>query len=327
MSLPAELRQRLSLPIIAAPMFLVSGPKLVIAACRAGVVGSFPTVNARGAEELEAWLSEIDAALACGDGAGGDGAGGGPAPYAANLIVHRTSSRLPGDLELVVKHRVALVIASVGHPGPVLGPVHDYGGRVLCDVASMRHVEKALDAGVDGLVLLCAGAGGQTGWLNPFAFVRAVRALYDGPVILAGGIADGISVRAAEALGADLADLGTRFIATAESLASAGYRRMLVESGVDDIVLTPAFTGLPTNMLRPSIEAAGLDADALPARGKREVEKDIDAGAQSKTRWRDIWSAGHGVDAVTSVLPVSELVAELKAEYERAGAGDPLARA
>ena len=317
MSLPAELRQRLSLPIIAAPMFLVSGPALVIAACRAGVVGSFPTVNARGAEELEAWLSEIDAALACGDGVGGDGeGGGGPAPYAANLIVHRTSSRLPGDLEVVVKHRVALVIASVGHPGPVLGPVHDYGGRVLCDVASMRHVEKALEAGVDGLVLLCAGAGGQTGWVNPFAFVRAVRALYDGPVILAGGIADGISVRAAEALGADLAYIGTRFIATAESLASEGYRRMLVKSGVDDIVLTPAFTGLPTNMLRPSIEAAGLDPDSLPARGKLEVEKDIDAGAQPKKRWRDIWSAGHGVDAVTSVLPVSELVAELKAEYE-----------
>ena len=312
MSLPAELRQRLSLPIIAAPMFLVSGPALVIAACRAGVVGSFPTVNARGAEELEAWLSEIDAALACGDEEGG----GGPAPYAANLIVHRTSSRLPGDLEVVVKHRVALVIASVGHPGPVLGPVHDYGGRVLCDVASMRHVEKALEAGVDGLVLLCAGAGGQTGWVNPFAFVRAVRALYDGPVILAGGIADGISVRAAEALGADLAYIGTRFIATAESLASEGYRRMLVKSGIDDIVLTPAFTGLPTNMLRPSIEAAGLDPDTLPARGKLEVEKDIDAGAQPKKRWRDIWSAGHGVDAVTSVLPVSELVAELKAEYE-----------
>ncbi len=312
MSLPAELRQRLSLPIIAAPMFLVSGPALVIAACRAGVVGSFPTVNARGAEELEAWLSEIDAALGLGAGVGG----GRPAPYAANLIVHRTSSRLAGDLEVVVKHRVALVIASVGHPGPVLGPVHDYGGRVLCDVASMRHVEKALDAGVDGLVLLCAGAGGQTGWVNPFAFVRAVRALYDGPVILAGGIADGISVRAAEALGADLAYIGTRFIATAESLASEGYRRMLVKSGVDDIVLTPAFTGLPTNMLRPSIEAAGLDPDSLPARGKLEVEKDIDAGAQPKKRWRDIWSAGHGVDAVTSVLPVSELVAELKAEYE-----------
>ncbi len=313
MSLPAEHRQRLSLPVIAAPLFLVSGPALVIAACRAGVVGSFPTVNARGAEELEAWLSEIDAALDCDDGVGGAG----PAPYAANLIVHRTSTRLSGDLELVVKHRVALVIASVGHPGAVLGPVHDYGGRVLCDVASMRHVEKALEAGVDGLVLLCAGAGGQTGWVNPFAFVRAVRALYDGPVILAGGIADGISVRAAEALGADLAYIGTRFIATAESLASEGYRRLLVESGVDDIVLTPAFTGLPTNLLRASIEAAGLDPDTLPARGKLEVEKDIDAGAQPKKRWREIWSAGYGVDAVTSVLlAVSALVAELKAEYE-----------
>ena len=184
-----------------------------------------------------------------------------------------------------------------------------------------------MDAGVDGLVLLCAGAGGQTGWVNPFAFVRAVRALYDGPVILAGGIADGISVRAPEALGADLADIGTRFIATAESLASEGYRRLLVESGVDDIVLTPAFTGLPTNMLQPSIEAAGLDANALPARGKREVEKDIDAGAQPKKRWRDIWSAGHGVDAVTSIPPVSELVAEPNAEYEGTEAADSLARA
>jgi nitronate monooxygenase len=310
MALPAGLRERLSLPVIAAPMFLVSGPAWVIAACRAGVVGSFPTVNARSSDELEAWLTEIDAALAPGD------AGAGPAPYAANLIVHRTSARLAGDLELVVRHRVPLVIASVGHPGPVMAPVHDYGGLVFCDVASMRHVEKALEAGVDGLVLLCAGAGGQTGWINPFAFVRAVRALYDGPVIVAGGIADGVSIRAVETLGADLAYIGTRFIATAESLAGEAYRRMLVESSVDDILLTPAFTGLPGNMLRPSIEAAGLDPDALPARGKLEVEKDIDAGAQPKKRWRDIWSAGHGVGAVKSVLPVSDLVAELKAEYE-----------
>ena len=214
---------------------------------------------------------------------------------------------MPGDLEPVVKHRVALVIASVGHPGPVLGPVHDDGGRVLCDVASMRHVEKALEAGVDGPVLSCAGAGGQPGWVTPFAFVRAVRA--------------------AEALGADLADIGTRFIATAKSLASEGHRRLLVESGVDDIVLTPGFTGLPTNLLRPSIEAAGLDADALPARGKLEVEKDIDAGAQPKKHWRGIWSAGHGVDAATSVPAVSERVAELKAEYEVAWAADALAKA
>ncbi len=188
---------------------------------------------------------------------------------------------------------------------------------MLCDVASMRHVEEALDAGIDG----------QTCWVDRFAFVRAVGALNVSPVILAGGIAQRISVRAAEALGADLASIGTRFIATAESLAREGYRRLLVESGVDDIVLTPALTGLPTNMLRPSIEAAGLDAEALPARGKREVEKDIDAGAQPRERWRDIWSAGHGVDAVTSMPPVSELVAELKAEYEVAWAADSLAQA
>lgn len=306
MSLPEVLRSRLELPAIAAPMFLVSGPDLVIAACRAGIIGSFPTVNARTVEDLDAWLDEIESGLDAST-----------APYAANLIVHRTNQRLAADLAVVVRHRTPIVIASVGSPEPVIAPVHDYGGLVYADIASMRHAEKAIGLGVDGLILLCAGAGGQTGWANPFAFVRAVRAMYDGPIILSGGIADGTSVRAAETLGADLAYIGTSFIATRESMAKDGYRQMLVDSGLDDILLTPFFTGLPTNMLRPSIVAAGLDPDKLEARGVIEIGQDINP---EKKRWRDIWAAGHGVGAVRAVPTVAELVAELKAGYEAAGA-------
>lgn len=305
MSLPEGLRSRLELPAIAAPMFLVSGPDLVIAACRAGIIGSFPTINARTVEDLDAWLDEIEAGLDTST-----------APYAANLIVHRTNQRLAADLSVVARHRTPIVIASVGSPEPVIAPVHDYGGLVFADIASMRHAEKAIGLGVDGLILLCAGAGGQTGWANPFAFVRAVRAMYDGPIILSGGIADGTSVRAAETLGADLAYIGTSFIATQESMAQEEYRQMLVDCGLDDILLTPFFTGLPTNMLRPSIATAGLDPDKLDTRDPIQFGKDVNP---EKKRYRDIWAAGHGVGAVHAVPTVAELVAELKAGYEAAG--------
>jgi nitronate monooxygenase len=314
----SRFRDRLSLPLIAAPMFLVSGTDLVVAACRNGVIGSFPTVNCRSPEQLSEWLADIGNQLR----AHSDASGKAAAPVCANLIVHRSNARLEQDLEVLLRHRPEVVITSVGSPAPVLGPLHDAGALVFADVASIRHAERAVAAGADGLVLLTAGAGGQTGWLNPFAFVRAVRAFFDGPLVLAGGISDGYALRAAEALGCDLAYMGTKFIATRESMADMRYKEMLVASRADDILLTKAFTGLQTNMLRPSIEAAGLDPDDLPARGAIDIGKDIDIGARESRpkRWKDIWSAGHSVTGVTEVLSVEEMVARTLAEYRVAAA-------
>ena len=242
-------------------MFLVSGVELVVAACRNGVIGSFPTVNCRSPEQLDEWLGEIEGRLQQHSDASGKRA----APVCANLIVHRSNARLEQDLQVLLRHKPEMVITSVGSPAPVIEPLHEAGALVFADVASIRHAERAVAAGADGLVLLTAGAGGQTGWLNPFVFVRAVRAFFDGPLVLAGGIADGHALRAAQALGCDLAYMGTKFIATRESMADRRYKEMLVASSADDILLTTAFTGLQTNMLRPSIEAAGLDPDDLPA--------------------------------------------------------------
>jgi nitronate monooxygenase len=314
-------RGRLSLPLIAAPMFLVSGVDLVVAACRNGVIGAFPTVNCRSGDQLDAWLGNIEDHLRRHSEASGKL----PAPICPNLIVHRSNARLAQDLEVLLRHKAEIVITSVGSPAPVLKPLHDAGALVLADVASIRHAERAVEAGADGLVLLTAGAGGQTGWLNPFAFVRAVRAFFDGPVVLAGGISDGQALRAAEVLGCDLAYMGTKFIATRESMADPGYKAMLVASSADDIFLTTAFTGLQTNMLRPSIMAAGLDPDNLPQRGAINIGKDIDIGARENRpeRWRDIWSAGHSTSAGTSVLAVDDLVAQTLAEYRAGNIGAP----
>jgi nitronate monooxygenase len=317
MSLPAALKSRLRLPLIAAPMFLVSGPALVTAACRGGVVGSFPTANCRTGDELDRWLSGMADDLK----RAADETGRAPAPICPNLIVHRSNPRVPDDLAAVLRAKVELVITSVGSPEPVLKPLKDAGCLVFADVASVRHAEKAVAAGVDGLVLLTAGAGGQTGWVNPFAFVRAVRAFWDGIVVMAGGMADGHAVAAAEALGCDLAYMGTRFIATRESLAKDEYRQMLVKSRLDDVLLTRAFTGLETNMLRPSIAAAGLDPDNLPARGAIDIAKDINAAERDRPdakRWKDIWSAGHSVSGVTDVPSVAELIERTAAEYAAA---------
>lgn len=312
----ARFRNRLSLPLIAAPMFLVSGIELVAAACRNGVVGSFPTVNCREAEQLDIWLTELEQRLR----RHADESGRPAAPICPNLIVHRSNARLEQDLNILLRHKPEMVITSVGSPAPVLQPLHDAGALVFADVASIRHAERAVAAGADGLVLLTAGAGGQTGWLNPFAFVRAVRAFFDGPIVLAGGIGDGHALRAAEALGCDLAYMGTRFIATRESMADNRYKDMLVSSSADDILLTTAFTGLQTNMLRPSIEAAGLDPENLPSRGAIDIGKDIDIGARENRpkRWRDVWSAGHSVSGVDAVLSVDELVARTRDEYRAA---------
>jgi nitronate monooxygenase len=317
MSLPAALKSRLRLPLIAAPMFLVSGPALVKAACRAGVVGSFPTANCRTVEELDRWLADMSDDLL----RAADRGGRAPAPLCPNLIVHRSNPRVADDLAAVLRHKAEMVITSVGSPEPVMKPLKDAGCLVLADVASVRHAEKAAAAGVDGLVLLTAGAGGQTGWVNPFAFVRAVRQFWDGILVMAGGMADGQAVAAAEALGCDLAYMGTKFIATRESLAKASYKEMLVKSRLDDVLLTRAFTGLETNMLRPSIAAAGLDPDDLPARGAIDIAKDINAAERERPdakRWKDIWSAGHSVSGVSDVPSVAELVERTASEYDAA---------
>jgi nitronate monooxygenase len=311
---PERLRQRLRLPLIAAPMLHVSGPELVIAACRGGVIGAFPTANARTVEELDGWFEEIERGRAEGP-AGADGS----APCCPNLIIRQT--RLAEDLACVVRHRVEVVITSVGSPAAVVGPLHEIGAFVFSDVATLRHAEKALAAGADGLILLTAGAGGQTGWLNPFAFVRAVRTIFDGPIVLAGGVSDGTALWAAQVLGCDLAYMGTKFIATNESLAGAEYKGMLVESGIDDVVLTSAFTGLPTSMLLPSILAAGLDPAKLDEQvsvpGAAEMYGGKASGAGPK-RWRDVWSAGHSVSGIERVQPVAGLIEQTLREYEAA---------
>jgi nitronate monooxygenase len=297
-------------------MFLVSGPNLVVAAGKAGIVGSFPTANCRSAEQLDLWVADISLALVEHEQATGISA----APYCPNLIVHKSNPRLLDDLKVLLKHRPAMVITSVGSPTPVLKPLQDIGTLVFADVATVMHAQKAVAAGADGLVLLTAGAGGQTGWLNPFAFVRAVRAFFDGPLVLAGGISDGCALYAAEVLGCDLSYMGTRFIATIESMAPNAYKAMLVEANADDILLTKAFTGLQTNMLRPSIVKAGIDPDDLPERGAIDIAKDISVEAREARpqRWKDIWSAGHSVSGVRAIESVSELVDRTAAEYEAA---------
>lgn len=319
----APIRQRLRLPLIAAPMFLVSGVDLVVAACRSGVIGAFPTANCRTVEQLERWLAEIEQRLRRRE----DEAGGPVAPFCPNLIVHRSNPRLAEDLRVLLRHTPELVITSVGSPAGVVAPLHDAGALVLADVATLRHAERALEAGADGLVLLTAGAGGQTGWLNPFVFVRAVRRFFAGPIVLAGGICDGHALCAAERLGCDLGYMGTKFIATRESLASERYKAMVVASSADDILLTRAFTGLPTSMLRPSIVAAGLDPDALPERDPIDVAADIivEAREARPARWRDLWSAGHTASGVDAVLPVAELVEQTLREYRRASVDGRLA--
>ena len=314
----AALRAGLRLPLIAAPMFLVSGVELVSAACAAGVIGAFPTVNCRTADELDAWLKLIAQRARAHEQALGRAA----APWCANLVVHRSNQRLGQDLAVLLKHRPQLVITSVGSPESVIKPLHAVGARVLADVASLRHAERAVAAGADGLVLLTAGAGGQTGWLNPLAFVRGVRGFYDGPLVLAGGISDGAALMVAQAMGCDLAYMGTRFIATHESLAKPAYQQMLVASSADDILLTRAFTGLETNMLRPSIVAAGFDPANLPERGGIDIAADISIESRESrpTRWRDVWSAGHSVSGVQALLSVAELVTQTQLQYDEARA-------
>lgn len=286
----------LRLPVIMAPMFLVSGPDLVVAGCRAGVLGTFPALNQRTTEGYDAWLSEIGERLA-----------DKPAPYGVNLVVHRDNTRLKADLAVTLRHQVPLVITSLGLDPELIAAVQAYGGRVFHDVTTTRHAEKAAQAGVDGLIAVCAGAGGHAGTLSPFALVPEIRRIFAGTIVLGGAISTGRHVAAAQLIGADAAYVGTRFIATRESMATDAYKEMLVTAGSGDIVYTQAVSGMPANFLKPSILAAGLD----PA-GKRG---EIDIGAGEAKAWRDVWSAGQGVGSISDVPTMAELVERLAAEY------------
>jgi nitronate monooxygenase len=292
-------------PAIAAPMFLVSGPDLVLACCRAGVIGAFPAPNARRLEDLEAWLARISADLAREPHA---------APYALNMIVHSTYQRLAAELALVERYRPPLVITALGSPKAVVDAVHAYGGRVFADVATVRFARKAAEAGVDGLILVAAGAGGHVGPLAAFAFVPEVRRFWSGPLVLGGAISDGRALRAAEVLGADLGYVGTRFIAAAESLAAEGHKRMLIECSAEDIVLTNAVTGVNANFLARSLVTGGYDlANLVP----RKIDFRGDPHGEAKA-WKDIWSAGQGVGAIEDVEPAAAIIGRLKREYDEA---------
>jgi nitronate monooxygenase len=314
MPIPAVMQERLSLPVIGAPMFIVSVPALVIAQCRAGIVGAFPALNARPKEMLETWIVEIKEALAAFEAATGRKA----APFAVNQIVHASNDRLEHDVAVCVRQRVPIVITSLRPPSEVVEAVHSYGGIVLHDVISIRHAEKALEQGVDGLILVCAGAGGHAGTLSPFALVSEIRRFYDGTVILSGAIANGRAILAAQAIGADLAYIGTRFIATSEANVGEDYKRMLVEGAAKDIVYTNAISGVHGNYLRASLVAAGLDPDNLPEGGKDKMN--FAARERNRpTAWRDIWGAGQGLGSIGDVPKVAALVERLRAEYAEAG--------
>jgi len=307
MSLP-PLLQKLRIPVIGAPMFIAGNPKLVIEQCKAGIVGAFPALNARPKEALDGWLTEIEQALAQHPRA---------APYAVNQIVHKSNDRLEHDIEVCIRHKVPITITSLRAPNEVVARVHAYGGIVLHDVISVRHAEKALEAGVDGLILVCAGAGGHAGTLSPFALIGEVRRFFDGPIVLSGAIATGDAVLAAQAAGADLAYIGTRFLATPEASVPERYKEEILRAAAADIVYTDLFSGVHGNYLKHSVIAAGLDPLNLPKSDPSKMNFGTAGGAEKKV-WRDIWSAGQGVGQIDAVMPAAEVVAKLESEYAAA---------
>jgi len=307
MSLPPVL-QRLRIPVIAAPMFIAGNPKLVIEQCKAGIVGSFPALNARPKEALDDWLNEIESTLAAHPDA---------APYAVNQIVHKSNDRLEHDLETCIRHKVPITITSLRAPNDVIPLIHAYGGIVLHDVINVRHAEKALEAGVDGLILVCAGAGGHAGTLSPFALIGEVRRFFDGPIVLSGAIASGNAILAALAAGADLAYIGTRFLATPEASVPDRYKEEIVRSAAGDIVYTDLFSGVHGNYLKHSVVNAGFDPLNLPKSDPKKMNFGSGSGVEKKV-WRDIWSAGQGVGQIDSVVPVADVVAQLAREYTAA---------
>ncbi|WP_176515996.1 NAD(P)H-dependent flavin oxidoreductase [Pseudomonas faucium] len=306
MSLPASLEQRLRLPVIAAPMFLISNPDLVLACCGNGIVGSFPALNQRDSAGFKAWLEEIEAGLAQLHE---------PAPYAVNLIVHPTNPRLQADLALCVEHRVPIVITSLGAVKEVVDAVHSYGGLVFHDVTTRRHAEKAAEAGVDGLIAVAAGAGGHAGTWSPFALVAEIRQFFDKTLLLAGCINHGHEILAAQLLGADLAYMGTRFIATRQSRAQEAYKQMLLDAHAADIIHTPAVSGIPASFLRPSLEQAGYDMAALKAGHEQGKLKPLDDEAKV---WKTVWSAGQGVGEIHDLPDAAALIQRLQGEYRAA---------
>jgi nitronate monooxygenase len=313
MPIPELLRSRLALPVIGAPMFIASGPELILAQCKAGVPGVFPSVNARSPEMLDAWLTRIRRELEAYRAAQPSAP---VAPFGVNLIVHSTNPRLAEDLAVVVKHRVPFVVTSVGKPAEAVKAIHAYGGIVFHDVTTVKFAHKAIESGVDGLILVCAGAGGHAGTLSPFAFAAEAREFWSGPMALAGAISTGGAIRAVEILGADFAYLGTRFLATQEANVPEAYKRMIVEHAAADIVYTSAFSGVPGSYLRPSIVASGIDPETIAdAPGKTTLKMFAPDGIKPKA-WKDIWSAGHGIGAIHEIAPAAEVVAVLRREYE-----------
>ncbi len=310
MALPPVL-SNLRLPVVGAPLFLISQPDLVIAQCKAGVVGAFPALNARPGPVLDEWLTRIKNELSDHPNA---------APFAVNQIVHKSNDRLAHDVELCVKHKAPVVITSLGAQAWLNEAIHSYGGIVLHDIINITHAKKALEKGADGLIAVCAGAGGHAGGLSPFALVQEIRAFFDGPLLLSGAIANGGAVLAAQAMGADLAYIGSGFIATREANADERYKEMIVASGADDIVYSNLFTGVHGNYLKPSIRAAGLDPDALPEADPTKMNFGS-GGNTDKKAWKDIWGCGQGIGAIKEIPSVAGFVERLEREYESARRG------
>ena len=314
MPIPNHIKDNLSIPVIGSPLFLVSGPELVIAQCKAGIIGSFPALNARPQHVLEEWIVRIKTELAKYQAENPDAK---VAPFAVNQICHGSNDRLADDMATCVKHEVPIIITSLRPPAELVEAAHSYGGLVYHDVINVRHAKKAVEQGVDGLILVCAGAGGHAGALSPFALLREVKEWFDGTVILSGSIGDGYSVAASLALGADFAYMGTRFIATKEANADHEYKKMLEESVADDIVYSSLFTGVHGNYLKPSISNAGMDPNNLPSADKSSMNFGSGGNTKSKA-WKDIWGSGQGIGRIYDSPPVSELVDRIKAEYEQA---------
>ncbi len=307
MTIPFDFAGRMKMPLIVAPMFLVSNPKMAVAACRAGVMGSYPAHCTRTREVFEEWLIETETELKKAEDAGEN-----PAPFAVNLVVHPSNARMEGDLELVIRYKVPIVLTSKGAPDDVFQMIHDYGGVAFHDVASARHAEKAVAAGADALIAVAGGAGGHCGTINPFALVNEIREITDKPIVLAGGLTSGQDVLAAEAMGASMVYMGTRFIATEESGAPDEYCQSLIEGKATDIFLSAALDGAPANWYAPSLVKAGIDLDELAVTRPGNI---VTSDGQSKQRYKGIWSAGHGIGATKQVTPVKQLVEQLIDEY------------
>ena len=314
MALVPHLKGKLKIPVVGAPLFIVSGPELVISQCKAGVVGSFPALNARPQEVLDEWLIQIKEEL---DKHNQENPDSPAAPFAVNQICHASNDRLMQDMESCVKHEVPIIITSLRPPLEIVEAAHSYGGVVFHDVINVRHAKKAAEQGVDGLILVCAGAGGHAGTHSPFALVREVKEWFDGTILLSGSISDGHSIASSLALGADLAYIGTRFIATKEANADQRYKDMLIESSASDIVYSSLFTGVNGNYLKPSIEKAGLDPDNLPGADKSKMNFGSGGNTKSKA-WKDIWGSGQGIGSIKSDPSVQDLVNELTEQYEQA---------